>query len=52
LNTIRHVDRILVLQQGEVVEEGTHAELLAQGGTYARLYELQYKDQDVSAAGG
>jgi ATP-binding cassette subfamily B protein len=51
LNTIRHVDRILVLQQGEVVEEGTHAELLAKGGTYARLYELQYKDQDVSAAG-
>jgi len=52
LNTIRHVNRILVLQQGEVVEEGTHAELLARGGTYASLYELQYKDQDVSAAGG
>ena len=52
LNTIRHVNRILVLQQGEVVEEGTHAELLVQDGVYARLYELQYKDQDVSAAGG
>ena len=51
LNTIRHVNRILVLHQGEVVEEGTHAQLLAQDGTYARLYELQYKDQDVSAAG-
>jgi ATP-binding cassette subfamily B protein len=51
LNTIRHVDRILVLQQGEVVEEGTHAELLARGGTYARLYELQYKDQDVGVEG-
>jgi ATP-binding cassette subfamily B protein len=47
LNTIRHVNRILVLSAGQVVEEGTHAELLAQGGTYARLYELQYKDQDV-----
>jgi ATP-binding cassette subfamily B protein len=47
LNTIRHVNRILVLAAGQVVEEGTHAELLAHGGTYARLYELQYKDQDV-----
>ncbi len=50
LNTIRHVDRILVLHQGQVVEEGSHAELLAVGGIYARLYELQYKDQDVSLA--
>jgi len=48
LNTIRHVNRILVLQHGELVEEGTHEELLARGGIYARLYELQYKDQDIS----
>jgi ATP-binding cassette subfamily B protein len=48
LNTIRHVNRILVLQHGELVEEGTHEELLAHGGIYARLYELQYKDQDIS----
>jgi ATP-binding cassette subfamily B protein len=48
LNTIRHVDRILVLQQGRVVEEGTHTELLQRRGTYFRLYELQYKDQDIS----
>jgi ATP-binding cassette subfamily B multidrug efflux pump len=47
LNTIRHVNRILVLQHGELVEEGTHEELLARGGIYARLYELQYKDQDL-----
>jgi ABC-type multidrug transport system fused ATPase/permease subunit len=51
LNTIRHVNRILVLSAGQVVEEGTHPELLAQGGTYARLYELQYKDQDVGVDG-
>jgi ATP-binding cassette, subfamily B, multidrug efflux pump len=51
LNTIRHVDRILVLHQGQLVEEGSHQELLAQGGIYARLYELQYKDQDLTSAG-
>lgn len=47
LNTIRHVNRILVLQHGELVEEGSHEVLLAQGGIYSRLYELQYKDQDI-----
>jgi ATP-binding cassette subfamily B multidrug efflux pump len=47
LNTIRAVDRILVLQHGRLVEEGTHEELLVRGGIYARLYELQYKDQDL-----
>jgi ATP-binding cassette subfamily B multidrug efflux pump len=51
LNTIRHVNRILVLQHGELVEEGTHEELLAHGGIYSRLYELQYKDQDISVGG-
>jgi ATP-binding cassette subfamily B protein len=47
LNTIRHVDRILVLHQGRIVEEGTHEALLASRGAYFRLYELQYKDQDI-----
>lgn len=47
LNTIRNVDRILVLHQGRVVEEGSHEELLERRGTYYRLYELQYKDQDI-----
>jgi ATP-binding cassette subfamily B multidrug efflux pump len=41
LSTIRHVDRIFVLKQGRVVEEGTHEGLLKQGGLYASLYQLQ-----------
>ena len=43
LNTIRSVQRILVLHRGELIEEGTHDELLARGGYYHRLYELQYR---------
>ena len=48
LNTIRAVQRILVLHRGEVVEQGTHEELLARGGYYHRLYELQYRAQAAS----
>jgi ATP-binding cassette subfamily B multidrug efflux pump len=43
LSTIRKVDRILVLHKGRLVEEGTHDELLARDGRYARLYELQWR---------
>jgi ATP-binding cassette, subfamily B, multidrug efflux pump len=42
LSTIEHADRILVLHKGELREEGTHRELLARGGIYARLYRMQY----------
>jgi ATP-binding cassette subfamily B protein len=45
LSTIRRVDRILVLHHGEVRESGTHAELLALGDLYARLYRLQFAGQ-------
>ena len=47
LNTIRAVDRIIVLHQGEVVEDGSHEELMALDGIYARLYELQYRVQSA-----
>ncbi len=45
LNTIRMVNRILVLHHGELVEEGTHETLVRRDGIYARLYELQYQGQ-------
>jgi ATP-binding cassette subfamily B protein len=44
LATVRKADRILVLDHGRVVEEGTHADLSAAGGLYARLAELQFRD--------
>jgi ATP-binding cassette subfamily B protein len=49
LSTIVRSDRILVLSHGEVRESGTHAELLAKGGLYARLYALQLKDREAAA---
>ncbi len=47
LSTIQHADKIIVLHKGEIREAGTHQELLALNGVYRRLYELQYKDQEV-----
>jgi ATP-binding cassette subfamily B protein len=42
LATIQQADRIIVLDHGQIAEQGTHAELVAKGGLYARLAELQF----------
>ncbi len=44
LSTVQHADCILVLDQGRIAESGTHAELLARGGLYQRLYEMQFQE--------
>lgn len=46
LSTIQHSDQIIVLQNGEIVEHGTHQELLKNRGYYYKLYELQFNNQD------
>ena len=48
LSTIQDMDKILVLHKGELREAGTHQELLARRGIYFKLYQLQYKDDDVA----
>ncbi len=47
LATIRKADRILVIDQGRIVEEGTHEELLEKGGFYRNLYEMQFAREEV-----
>jgi ABC-type multidrug transport system fused ATPase/permease subunit len=52
LSTILRADRILVLDDGRIVESGTHPQLLAAGGLYARLYEEQFRPQSAVDAAG
>lgn len=52
LSTIQHADRICVLSEGEIVEEGTHGELLKKQGEYSRLYALQFREPKEETAGG
>jgi len=47
LSTIKHADKIVVLKDGRVAEEGTHEALLALGGEYTALYDLQYREQET-----
>ncbi|MFU0782441.1 MAG: ABC-type multidrug transport system, ATPase and permease component [Thermoanaerobacterium thermosaccharolyticum] len=49
LSTIRDADLILVMDHGDIVEQGTHKELLAKGGFYAKLYNSQFEDQEVAS---
>jgi ATP-binding cassette subfamily B multidrug efflux pump len=51
LSTIQRADKIIVMHKGQVREMGTHQELLAQRGIYYKLYQLQYKDQEMVVAG-
>src|SRR5690606_16772250 len=44
LSTIEHADQVLVLDQGRLVEQGTHASLLARGGLYAHLHQMQFRE--------
>ncbi len=50
LSTVLGADRILVLDKGRIIETGTHTELLAMGGLYARLYETQFRAELPPAA--
>ena len=49
LSTIQHADNIIVLSHGEIVEQGTHSELLRQRGRYYQLYTLQYQKQQLKS---
>ncbi|WP_375687241.1 ABC transporter ATP-binding protein [Pseudooceanicola sp. LIPI14-2-Ac024] len=49
LSTVRNADRIVVMDRGQAVDSGTHEELLARGGVYARLHALQFSDGDKPA---
>ncbi|MBV9209263.1 MAG: ABC transporter ATP-binding protein [Acidobacteria bacterium] len=46
LSTVRRADCIVVMERGQIIETGTHTELLAHGGQYRRLYELQFADEE------
>jgi subfamily B ATP-binding cassette protein MsbA len=50
LSTIKRADKIAVVSEGKIVEEGTHAELLKKGGVYRHLYDMQFRDEETKTA--
>jgi subfamily B ATP-binding cassette protein MsbA len=50
LSTVRNADRIIVLADGQIVEAGSHPELMQQDGLYKRLYEMQFREEEVEEA--
>ncbi len=51
LSTVQNMDKILVLHKGRLREVGSHQELLAHRGIYYKLYQLQYREQEVASSG-
>ena len=51
LSTVRRADRIIVLENGTIADQGSHDDLLSRLGTYRRLYELQFVDVDAPRSG-
>jgi len=52
LSTVRRADAIVVMERGRITEVGTHSELLAKGGQYRKLYELQFADEEEELVSG
>lgn len=52
LSSVKHADEILVLDKGRVVERGTHEELLARGGVYRSIYDIQFRDYEAQRVAG
>ncbi|MGA9772065.1 MAG: ABC transporter transmembrane domain-containing protein [Blastocatellia bacterium] len=50
LSTVRRADKIVVLDSGRIIEEGTHEELIANEGLYKQLYDIQFRDHDIAVS--